>query len=467
MKFVVLLLFISAHSIQYTNAQHCKVYLKNSSNYFLEPNYDKDDCLSEDKDFKYSWSGLSKDNKLQGYGTLSCYDVETNKLLSTETVTFSEGYRTGASYEKLINEAGTTESTTSANYKNGLRNGNVHIYHNRDNLNGTYSFYCLDDKFDESKIIKFVQKEYIDGPSGLSYYNCLYEGFYDKKKNVFKGVLKIDNNIFFDGEFWASGDGFPLINYNGLKLFFKNGYAHYSNSIKVYCDNYNYGLLNGYGIVYFPNGDVIISNEFKDGNLNGFGSYKWASGKKYVGTFDNLKITSKGTFFDEQGKSEYGKFPSISTNQSNNLVNAAIIGLTAYGIYKILSPENNKIESKEIINSSTTSTNKNLESTKEASSTKVNVEKKYYSFQFEKDWQIDNKGIYQNTLLIFKNNLKVNSPPVSYYYHSNNSGSITFSIHYGLSYMKELYVSEGSIIEQRTKFIKEFIKKHIDSDAIF
>ena len=85
------------------------------------------------------------------------------------------------------------------------------------------------------------------------------------------------------------------------KYVYENGY--------YYIGNWNNGVKDGKGILYYKNGNILYEGHFHNGKFEGKGKFYLENGGYYEGEFKNNLMHGKGKIYDKNGDISYdGEF---------------------------------------------------------------------------------------------------------------------------------------------------------------
>ncbi len=337
-KYILLAIAILAYQI--STAQYCKIFIKNSSNYFFEPDNDDEDCKDDNNDYYYTWTGSTKNNRLEGDGTLKEYDKSDNELISQENASFSNGLRNGKntsySYGTIMANNAKFNNEFTCFYVNGFIEGlavnsstyighpffkeSVEQYFMKRSLIDKSKTYYLKLTNKSGSIFTFTGLEY-DSDKDYKYYTGkLFENGYLKNEGNFK--------IQTWKELVNTSSGYIQMFTPWKDIAQVSGDFYPGNGVKVSANKYQAGNPIGKATLYYPNGDKIESSNFDMYGVNGYGIYYWANGARYEGQFRDTKITKEGRFYNSQGTIK-------STINDDLLLGIATVGLVAWGISEL------------------------------------------------------------------------------------------------------------------------------------
>ena len=210
---------------------------------------------------------------------------------------------TSASFSKTITQK-SPEGILTVETKDGIANGKgTHILfweknkyrpENKNNFRQKFEGNFSDGKpsgkgtltyYDGSKYIGEFggSKEF-----GNDYFNTNYGNFRHGKGKHFDEKGK----MFIDGEF-KNGE----LNGKATRIYFKGGEQTYK-----YIGDFKNSKRDGFGTLFFPDGNIYYKGEFKDDKVHGDGTANLRDGRKYQGQFEEGAISGLGIMTYPDGK---------------------------------------------------------------------------------------------------------------------------------------------------------------------
>lgn len=300
------------------------IYIQNNGNVLVGNFLDHkpEGSLDIYKNNTLVFSGKWKDGKREGVGTIYLNNNETqtfiwenNEILpSRKAIIKTSEYKYEGGYlNNLFHGQGKLISNDSTFYEGnwyaGEKSGQGTYYGDdfaysgiwkNDSLNGYGTF--INDTYEYQG---YWNSHHFNGEGSLVINDTIvYEGNF--KDNVFHGygLMLYGNDESYNGD-WFNGvrQGIGEYTYtNGATYIgdWKNNYqcgiGEYSDSTHIYAGEFEYGMANGEGTVYYNSTNDNYTGNFINNKKSGYGVYQFLSGNTYEGNFLNDTFEGTGVF---------------------------------------------------------------------------------------------------------------------------------------------------------------------------